>query len=84
MARNSIFRLASISRLTSYYRTTPTGDLDLADGSDGQWSTPPPFPLGNGGLAETADDWLHLLACCWLEAPPIVAADCCPPIRCSS
>src|SRR5207248_4729880 len=24
----------------------------------GQWSTPPAFPLGNGGLAGTADDWL--------------------------
>ncbi len=32
--------------------------LELADGPDGQWSTPPTFPLGNGGLAGTADDWL--------------------------
>jgi CubicO group peptidase (beta-lactamase class C family) len=47
-----------LKRLTSYYRTTPTGSLQLADGPDGQWSTPPPFPLGNGGLAGTVDDWL--------------------------
>jgi CubicO group peptidase (beta-lactamase class C family) len=45
-------------RLTSSYRTAATGTLELADGPDGQWSTPPPFPLGNGGLAGTADDWL--------------------------
>lgn len=45
-------------RLTSYYKTGQTGSLELADGPDGQWSTPPAFPLGNGGLAGTADDWL--------------------------
>lgn len=45
-------------RFTSYYRTSPAGGLELADGPDGQWSAPPQFPLGNGGLAGTADDWL--------------------------
>ncbi len=45
-------------RFTSYYRTGPDGALELADGPDGQWSTTPAFPLGNGGLASTADDWL--------------------------
>ena len=34
------------------------GGLDLADGPDGQWSARPAFPLGNGGLAGTVDDWL--------------------------
>jgi CubicO group peptidase (beta-lactamase class C family) len=32
--------------------------LVLADGPDGEWSIPPALPLGNGGLAGTADDWL--------------------------
>jgi CubicO group peptidase (beta-lactamase class C family) len=45
-------------RLTSYYKAGRTGSLELADGPDGQWSEPPAFPLGNGGLAGTADDWL--------------------------
>jgi CubicO group peptidase (beta-lactamase class C family) len=45
-------------RLTSYYKAGRTGSLELADGADGQWSRPPAFPLGNGGLAGTADDWL--------------------------
>ena len=48
----------ALERLTSYYRTAPTGRLELADGPDGQWSTPPPFALGNGGLVGTIDDWL--------------------------
>jgi CubicO group peptidase (beta-lactamase class C family) len=45
-------------RFTSYYRVNPAGGLELADSPDGQWSTLPQFPLGNGGLAGTADDWL--------------------------
>ena len=45
-------------RFTSYYRTGPAGGLQLADGPGGQWATRPAFPLGNGGLAGTADDWL--------------------------
>ncbi len=49
---------AKRDRFTSYYRTGPGGGLELADGPDGQWATPPLFPLGNGGLAGTASDWL--------------------------
>jgi CubicO group peptidase (beta-lactamase class C family) len=49
---------AKRDRFTSYYRAGPAGGLELADGPDGQWSTPPAFPLGNGGLAGTAGDWL--------------------------
>ena len=49
---------AKRDRFTSYYRTSEASVLELADGPDGQWSTPPAFPLGNGGLAGTADDWL--------------------------
>ena len=46
-----------LDRFASYYRTGPAGRLEPADGPDGQWSTLPPFPLGNGGLVGTADDW---------------------------
>jgi CubicO group peptidase (beta-lactamase class C family) len=49
---------AKRDRFTSYYRTSTAGGLELADGPGGQWSTLPAFPLGNGGLAGTADDWL--------------------------
>jgi CubicO group peptidase (beta-lactamase class C family) len=49
---------AKRDRFTSYYQTGPGGELELADGPGGQWSTQPAFPLGNGGLAGTAGDWL--------------------------
>jgi CubicO group peptidase (beta-lactamase class C family) len=44
-------------RLTSSYRPDPAGGLELADAPDGQWSRPPAFPAGSGGLVSTADDW---------------------------
>jgi CubicO group peptidase (beta-lactamase class C family) len=44
-------------RFTSYYRPGPDGGLELADAPDGQWSHPPAFPAGAGGLAGTAGDW---------------------------
>jgi CubicO group peptidase (beta-lactamase class C family) len=44
-------------RFTGFYKKTPDG-LVLADAPDGQWSTMPALPLGNGGLAGTAGDWV--------------------------
>ncbi|MFG1646449.1 serine hydrolase domain-containing protein [Amycolatopsis sp. NPDC049252] len=44
-------------RFTSFYKTGPDG-LELADAPDGQWSTMPAMPLGSGGLAGTAGDWV--------------------------
>ncbi|WP_326950323.1 beta-lactamase family protein [Amycolatopsis sp. NBC_01307] len=44
-------------RFTSFYKAGPEG-LALADAPDGQWSTMPALPLGSGGLAGTAGDWL--------------------------
>jgi CubicO group peptidase (beta-lactamase class C family) len=46
---------AKFDRMTSYYRT----GLELVDGPDGQWSSPPAFPSGAGGLVSTVDDWLR-------------------------
>jgi CubicO group peptidase (beta-lactamase class C family) len=48
---------AKRDRFTSYYRPGPDGGLELADAPDGQWSEPPAFPAGSGGLAGTAGDW---------------------------
>jgi CubicO group peptidase (beta-lactamase class C family) len=48
---------AKRDRFTSYYRSVPDGGLELADAPDGQWSHPPAFPAGSGGLAGTAGDW---------------------------
>jgi CubicO group peptidase (beta-lactamase class C family) len=44
-------------RFTSYYEPSTDGRLRLVDAPDGQWSTPPALPLGNGGLTSTIDDW---------------------------
>ncbi|PPS91450.1 serine hydrolase domain-containing protein [Streptomyces sp. MH60] len=49
---------AKRGRFTSFYRSGDDGSLELADGPGGEWSRLPALPLGNGGLASTADDWL--------------------------
>lgn len=43
-------------RSSAAYRATPQG-LELFDGVDGRWSSPPAFPSGAGGLVGTLDDW---------------------------
>ena len=48
----------ALGRFTAYYRPAPGGGLELVDPRDGQWSAPPRFPSGAGGLVSTADDWL--------------------------
>ncbi|MFE3602182.1 serine hydrolase domain-containing protein [Streptomyces sp. NPDC059096] len=54
-----------LERFTSYYKrdgdSGPGRGLDLVDTPDGQWSSPPRFPSGAGGLVSTADD-LHAFA----------------------
>ncbi|SRR6266568_1711826 len=51
---------SELGRLGTFYWTDPvTGELMLADEpADGQWSRPPAFPSGAGGLVSTADDFL--------------------------
>jgi CubicO group peptidase (beta-lactamase class C family) len=46
-----------LGRFTSYYRASPAGGPELADAPNGQWSSPPAFPSGAGGLVSTAGDW---------------------------
>jgi CubicO group peptidase (beta-lactamase class C family) len=46
-------------RFTTAYRPDADGDgLSLVDTPDGEWSVPPAFPSGAGGLMSTAGDWL--------------------------
>ncbi len=51
---------ASLDRLATSYWTDPTsGKLTVYDSAeDGQWSRPPAFPSGAGGLVSTIDDYL--------------------------
>src|SRR3954447_3199521 len=49
----------AVDRLVTSYLTDPdTGALDVFDEPTGQWSTPPAFPSGGGGLVSTIDDYL--------------------------
>jgi CubicO group peptidase (beta-lactamase class C family) len=50
---------AQLHRLaTSYYANPKTGKLEVYDQPEsGQWSKPPVFPSGAGGLVSTADDY---------------------------
>ncbi|MER7851680.1 serine hydrolase domain-containing protein [Streptomyces bacillaris] len=50
----------ALERFTGYYRAgegSPAGGPELVDAPDGQWSRPPAFPSGSGGLVSTVDDW---------------------------
>jgi len=50
---------AERGRLTGLYqRAGGAGGLDLVDGPDGAWTSPPAFPSGAGGLVSTLDDWV--------------------------
>jgi CubicO group peptidase (beta-lactamase class C family) len=50
---------AKINRLaTSYVFNPQSGKLEIFDDADGgQWSKPPAFPSGSGGLVSTIDDY---------------------------
>jgi len=44
---------------TSYWTNPETGDVDVYDEAEGgQWSRPPAFPSGAGGLVSTVDDYM--------------------------
>jgi CubicO group peptidase (beta-lactamase class C family) len=51
---------SKVNRLATSYLTHPaTGVLELYDPAEGgQWSCPPAFPSGGGGMVSTIDDYL--------------------------
>jgi CubicO group peptidase (beta-lactamase class C family) len=50
---------SKVDRFATAYLTQPgTGALEPYDAEDGQWSRPPAFPSGGGGLVSTVDDYL--------------------------
>src|SRR5215218_10435792 len=52
------FSVEDTTRFGTCYGTDPTGERFVFDRPDGQWSSPPAFPSGAGGLVSTVDD-LH-------------------------
>jgi CubicO group peptidase (beta-lactamase class C family) len=52
-------RTGDVKRLLPSYSTNwQTGKVEVYDPPDGQWSRPPTFASGAGGLVSTADDFL--------------------------
>ncbi len=49
------FHAADPARLATAYENRD-GRLEVSDAPDGQWSRPPAFPDGSGGLVSSADD----------------------------
>jgi CubicO group peptidase (beta-lactamase class C family) len=64
-----------LNRFTSYYRVGEAGGLDLVDAPGGQWSSPPAFPSGAGGLVSTADDWLAFARMLLRGGDPLLSAE---------
>ncbi len=54
--RDTGFSTEDAGRLATAYQPT-AGGLVVWDPPDGQWSRPPAFPSGAGGLVSTVDDW---------------------------
>ncbi len=55
--RDTAFHAADTARLATAYERRD-GQLAISDPPDGQWSRPPAFPDGGGGLVSTARDVL--------------------------
>ncbi len=54
---DTAFAATDVARLGSSYERNPaTGEPVVFDPPEGQWSTPPAFPSGGGGLVSTVDD----------------------------
>lgn len=52
------FSTTRIDRFGTCYTTDPeSGERNVFDSPDGQWSTPPAFPQGGAGLVSTLDDF---------------------------
>ena len=64
------------NRLASYYQADAAGGLRLIDAPGGQWSSPPAFPSGAGGLVSTVDD-VHAFARMLLAGEPSAGAASC-------
>jgi CubicO group peptidase (beta-lactamase class C family) len=52
---DTAFHAADTTRLATAYEKRD-GQLEVSDAPDGQWSRPPAFPDGGGGLVSTATD----------------------------
>ena len=67
--------------MTSLYERGDDG-FELIDPPDGQWTSPPPFESGAGGLVSTVDDWCAF-GRMLLDGGRSGGGRCCRPSRCA-
>lgn len=66
---------SDVGRLVTYYQPDDNGGLTLVDRPDGQWSSPPAFESGAGGLVSTADDFLAFGRMLLGEGPRVLTGE---------
>ncbi|NHC13691.1 serine hydrolase domain-containing protein [Motilibacter deserti] len=71
--RDTGFWAREPGRLATAYRPTG-GGLEVWDGPDGEWSRPPAFEDGAGGLLSTADDLLAFARMLLRDGQPVLSA----------
>ena len=72
--RDTAFWTSETDRLASAYLATKDG-LKVWDEPDGQWSRPPAFGDGAGGLVSTADDLLAFARMLLRDGAPLLSSD---------
>ena len=72
--RDTAFWTSETDRLASAYLATKDG-LKVWDEPDGQWSRPPAFGDGAGGLVSTADDLLAFARMLLRGGAPLLSSD---------
>jgi CubicO group peptidase (beta-lactamase class C family) len=71
--RGTAMWTAETDRLATAYLATPDG-LEVWDGPDGRWSTPPAMANGAAGLVSTADDLLSFARMLLRRGKPVLRA----------
>jgi CubicO group peptidase (beta-lactamase class C family) len=69
------FFAADTTRLATAYKDAPDGGLQVSDPPAGQWSKPPAFGDGGGGLVSTADDLLAFARMLLRGGDPVLTPD---------
>jgi CubicO group peptidase (beta-lactamase class C family) len=73
--RDTGFFAADTTRLATAYKDGPDGGLEVSDPPAGQWSKPPAFGDGGGGLVSTVDDLWRFARMLLRGGDPVLTPD---------
>jgi CubicO group peptidase (beta-lactamase class C family) len=73
--RDTGFFAADTTRLATAYTDAPDGGLEVWDPPEGQWSRPPAFGDGGGGLVSTVDDLWRFARMLLRGGDPVLTPD---------